>query len=148
MRTGPFLVGGCAVALGLATGCAHHRQDYAYAPPLMPPVYPQPPGPTVPGSYAPPLVTMPGPAPVGTPGAAAAPAGAMVVADGQVPPCPPIEGATLVGDCGPADGALPAGATLVSDEPVHGTAQGGTVVGAGYVEPAMPLPGPIPRTER
>lgn len=146
MRSIPVLFRGCAVAvIGVATGCAHHRQDYAYAPPLVAPVYPQPPGPTVPGSYAPPLVTMPGPATAAVPGPAGTAPTAAVVADGQVPPCPPIDGATLVGDCGPADGALPAGATLVSDEPVGNARPGGTVVGAGYMEPTMPLPGPILR---
>jgi hypothetical protein len=102
-----------------AAGCAHHRQNqYAYAPPLAPPVYPQPALPDI----VQPTVTMPGmavPAPVYgapvpggpmaapagipmvTPTAASIPcdpcqqgmvmpaAGGMVYAEGQTPPCPP-----------------------------------------------------------
>ena len=35
------LLGALAVAL-LTSGCAHNRNNYAYAPPYAPPVYPQP----------------------------------------------------------------------------------------------------------
>ena len=32
----------CIAILFAGVGCAHHRNDYAYAPPYAPPVYPQP----------------------------------------------------------------------------------------------------------
>jgi len=134
---GPLLVG-----LGLSAGCAHHRQDYAYAPPYAPPVYPQPPGPTVPGSYAPPVVTIPGatgqvmPGPVATAPAAGVP---LATADGQSPPCPPLADATLIGALPASGEPLPAGATLISDEPVAGS----RVVGASYAgEQSPPCPPP------
>lgn len=102
-----------ALSLAGAVGCAHHRQNqYAYAPPLAPAVYPQP---ALPDAVAPPAVSMPvmaAPAgvapPPGAPPAAvpyaAIPtaatipcdpchqgmpgAGGVVYADGQTPPCP------------------------------------------------------------
>ncbi|MFZ4732419.1 MAG: hypothetical protein ACOYK7_07760 [Pirellulales bacterium] len=131
----PLLIG-----VGLSTGCATQRQDYAYAPPYAPPVYPQPPGPTVPGSYAPPVVTIPGATGQVMPGpvAGAPVAGAHVAAaDGQTPPCPPVTDATLIGALPVAGEALPAGATLISDEPVAGS----RVVGASYSgEQSPPCP--------
>ena len=38
MHSGWFM----SAALLILGGCAHHRNDYAYAPPYAPPVYPQP----------------------------------------------------------------------------------------------------------
>lgn len=73
--------------LGLASGCAHnHGNNYAYAPPYAPPVYPQPPGAAQPVSYAAPVAGAPvvGMPVVGAPG----PAPAGVVAAGQSVPCP------------------------------------------------------------
>jgi hypothetical protein len=103
-----------ALSLAGAVGCAHHRQNqYAYAPPLAPAVYPQP---AMPDAIQPPAVSMPvmaapafnAPPPAMVPGAtpyAAVPtaatvpcdpchqgmpvAGGVVYADGQTPPCPP-----------------------------------------------------------
>jgi hypothetical protein len=95
-------------------GCAHHRQNqYAYAPPLAPAVYPQPPVPDALQQPAVSMPVMPAPAPVYapagavpvampavTPTAATVPCdpcqqgmvmpagGQMVHADGQTPPCP------------------------------------------------------------
>jgi hypothetical protein len=57
--------------LAALAGCAHnHGNNYAYAPPYAPPVYPQPPGVAQPVSYAAPVagapvVGAPGPAPAG-----------------------------------------------------------------------------------
>ena len=102
------------LATGLAAcGCAHHKTNqYAYAPPLMPPVYPQQqmaaqpvaypagavPGPMVaaPSMGAPmaaPMGTAPCPpgaaAPAYAPAASAAMTGGVVpaLADGSCPPC-------------------------------------------------------------
>jgi hypothetical protein len=91
------------LCIGLA-GCAHTQSQYAYAPPLLPPVYPQPqpvaappaPHPTQPGVM--PAAAVPGP--VAPPLAAAAeccpPLGPgevlatpVVYEEGQMPPCPP-----------------------------------------------------------
>lgn len=83
-------------ALAAATaGCAHHKTNqYAYAPPLAPPVYPQPqtaaqpvvyPA-AVPTAAAPPMaggVVMAAPPPMA--------AGAVVAASGD-PCCPPLDG--------------------------------------------------------
>jgi hypothetical protein len=69
-------------ALCLASvGCAHHRADqYAFAPPYAPPVYPQP---QIAG--VPPVTVAPGPAPM----TAVAPATVMAAA---VPTAPPMDG--------------------------------------------------------
>lgn len=82
---GWWLGGLCLVAMG--AGCAHnHGNNYAYAPPYAPPVYPQP-GVAQPVSYAAPASA--GPA-VGAPGPMVA--GGAVVAGGplaaQSTPCP------------------------------------------------------------
>lgn len=105
MRLGWFA---CVGLIAACIGCAHHRNDYAYAPPYAPPVYPQPQPPAISSvPTAPSAVVMP---------TAAAPAAAMpgpVVAShsspcpddcnqgvvsgehvvfeggGQTPPCPP-----------------------------------------------------------
>ncbi|MFM1996882.1 MAG: hypothetical protein RLZZ111_1269 [Planctomycetota bacterium] len=71
-----------AVALCVASvGCAHHRADqYAYAPPYAPPVYPQP---QIAG--VPPVTVTPGPAPM----TAVAPATVMAAA---VPTAQPLDG--------------------------------------------------------
>lgn len=78
-------------------GCAHHQANqYSYAPPLAPPVYPQPQ--PVSGPVAPPVVVpaAPGPAGVAPPAVAPVammPAGQAVLVSGD-PCCPPfIEGA-------------------------------------------------------
>ena len=80
-RDSRWLFGGaCLVALG--AGCAHnHGNNYAYAPPYAPPVYPQPGAVAQPVSYAAPVA--PGPGAVAPP---AVPAGAVVA--GQTAPCP------------------------------------------------------------
>jgi hypothetical protein len=94
--------------LAALAGCAHnHGNNYAYAPPYAPPVYPQPPGVAQPVSYAAPVanapvVGAPGPAPAGVIVAgqtAACPQGCpdgmvvgasgIVEGGGQTPPCPP-----------------------------------------------------------
>ncbi len=75
-----------------AVGCAHHRADqYAYAPPYAPPVYPQPQVqmPAQPAAYA----AAPGGVPAGAVPVAGVPAGAMPAgtvvsaAGGECPPC-------------------------------------------------------------
>jgi len=75
-------------ALLVAAGCGHHRANqYSYAPPLMPPVYPQPQA----------------PGPVVTPAALpAAPAGAPVVAPQALPPgavMPPVTPTAFADPC-------------------------------------------------
>jgi hypothetical protein len=88
----------CLVGL-LATGCAHHQANqYSYAPPLAPPVYPQPQpvgGPTAPVVYpaAPGATPMPGAAPAAG-AAVAAPHAATVAGD---PCCPPLVEGGIVG---------------------------------------------------
>lgn len=92
MRKCPSLL----ASLALATlGCAHHQQNqYAYAPPLAPPVYPQPQMPA-------PAVVAPAAAPSGMPMAPAGtlPAGtvpaAMPVSMNGDPCCPPLEGGAV-----------------------------------------------------
>lgn len=88
------------IACGFVTGCAHHKANqYAYAPPLAPPAYPQPqtaaqpvmspaPGPVV---AAPALPT----APVVTGVPVTAAEGVIPAnADGSCPPC--ADGSTTV----------------------------------------------------
>lgn len=94
------------LAAGLAAcGCAHHKTNqYAYAPPLMPPVYPQQqmaaqpvaypagavPGPVIAGpAPVAPMVPPGAAAPAYAPAAAAPMAGGVVpaLADGSCPPC-------------------------------------------------------------
>jgi hypothetical protein len=81
-----------AACLLTAVGCAHHRADqYAYAPPYAPPVYPQPQV-QMPVQPATPTVAAPGlPAGALPPGAmvAAAASPGMVVpaVGGECPPC-------------------------------------------------------------
>ncbi|MFM7108873.1 MAG: hypothetical protein ACKOZU_09810 [Planctomycetaceae bacterium] len=93
------------LALGglLAAGCAHHANQYAFAPPLAPPVYPQP------QAAAQPVVS-PAPGPVVAAPVGAVVAGAPVVAavgeipanpDGACPPCTGAAGATPVCYDGP-----------------------------------------------
>ena len=91
-----------AVAV-LALGCAHHGMNqYSYAPPLMPPVYPQPQTVAQPvGAVAPgPMVAAPAmqAAPVVT-GVPVTAAGGVVPAnaDGSCPPCAGETGAVAVG---------------------------------------------------
>lgn len=81
----------------LAVGCKHHQANqYAYAPPLAPPVYPQPQVPTQPVAYPTPAGAAPGAivAPQAAP-ADALPPGAVIVPDGA--PCPPLSGEVIVG---------------------------------------------------
>jgi hypothetical protein len=91
-------------------GCAHHKNSQsAYAPPLAPPVYPQPQMATQPVVYPAPPGSVPGAAMMGAP-AYAPPAGAAVV-----PPSLPMAAAPGVvpamadGSCPPCDagGAVP-----------------------------------------
>jgi hypothetical protein len=95
----------CLFAALAACGCAHHKANqYAYAPPLAPPVYPQPQTAAQPVAYpAPAVVPAPGmaapvmppvaPGMVGPPAAAVGPpvmtvAGEVpALADGSCPPC-------------------------------------------------------------
>ncbi|MDA1202457.1 MAG: hypothetical protein O3C39_12320 [Planctomycetota bacterium] len=87
----------CLIPCFLAAGCAHHRANqYAYAPPLAPPVYPQPQAAAQPVAYPSPPVVQPGvaapPMVSGVPPAAAAPvmptAGVVpAMPDGSCPPC-------------------------------------------------------------
>lgn len=90
--TTPLLLAALAVA---AEGCAHHKTNqYAYAPPLAPPVYPQPQTAAQPVVY-PATVPPAGVAPMpGAPVMAAAGAvvtGPVVTASGD-PCCPPLDG--------------------------------------------------------
>jgi hypothetical protein len=98
---------GVAITCLAVAGCAHHQNQYAYAPPLAPPVYPQPqpvaapavsvPHPTQPGVMPP--AAVPGPMPPVTmaPGVECCPPlgpGEVVVSpvvyqEGQSPACPP-----------------------------------------------------------
>ncbi len=85
-----LLLLGTAIA---SQGCAGDRGQYAYAPPLAPPVYSQPPGyatpPVVPGAQPGTVAALPGP--VVAPGMATVPAVAgapgVVVPVGAVDPC-------------------------------------------------------------
>lgn len=98
MRRIPFT---WSLTLAGIAGCAHHNANqYAYAPPLAPPAYPQPqqppPGVVPPGSIAvmpaPGVTAAPPPAVAGPP--AAGPDGVVVAAD---PCCPPPEGGEFAG---------------------------------------------------
>jgi hypothetical protein len=82
---GSWLAGVCVAAL--CCGCAHnHGNNYAYAPPYAPPVYPQPGAVAQPVAYAAPVTA--GPV-VAAPGAVVgAPGPAVVAAAGQSTPCP------------------------------------------------------------
>lgn len=104
----------------LAAGCAHDRGQYAYAPPLAPPVYPQPAGYATPQVAATPLpapvptvAAIGVPPPAGIPVAAAVEgdpcAGVMTAAGGVVEvPCG-AEGEVIMADGGIVhDAAVPA----------------------------------------
>jgi len=97
---GSFVIGLCLAA----GGCAHQQNQYAYAPPLAPPVYPQPqpvaapaaPYPTQPGVMPPAAVpaavpAMPSAAVECCPPLVAGEVMAtpVVYEEGQMPPCPP-----------------------------------------------------------
>jgi hypothetical protein len=78
----------CFLASVLAGCCSHGANQYAYAPPLAPPVYPQP------QLAVPPTVAPVGAAPVMTPALPAAPVVSGAAFDGVVPAnvdgtCPP-----------------------------------------------------------
>ena len=97
----------CAFSVVACIGCAHHRNDYAYAPPYAPPVYPQPQPVNYTAPAAPPAVVMPAagvpaaavPGPVTASHSTPCPqdcgqgpvVGEHVVVEGggQTPPCPP-----------------------------------------------------------
>ena len=91
-----------SLTLAVIAGCAHHNANqYAYAPPLAPPVYPQPqlPAPGLPASpgpaavmAAPAVSAAPPMAVVGPP--AAGPDGVVVAAD---PCCPPLGSGEFAG---------------------------------------------------
>ena len=85
MHSGWFM---SAALLVLGVGCAHHRNDYAYAPPYAPPVYPQP----QPQAAVQPVSLATAPAlPPGVVPAGAIPAGVMPAAPvmaSQTNPCP------------------------------------------------------------
>jgi len=121
-----------APAALLATGCQHHRasNQYAYAPPYAPPVYPQPasfstaPGTAVaPGMAAPVVAGAPAVAPGGA--LAATPCPPATTTAVQTSPCPPgeyIVGGSLV------SGAMP------------GDETGGVIVADGQTPPCPPGP--------
>jgi hypothetical protein len=89
MKRAPFVMMALAIA-----GCAHHQANqYAYAPPLAPPVYPQPQTAAQPVAYAAPTGAVPV-VPAGTLPAGAPVAAAPVVAGGD-PCCPPLEGGAM-----------------------------------------------------
>ena len=88
-----------ALMATVVVGCAHNKANqYAYAPPLAPPVYPQP---QVAGQpvVAPPVVGMPAAMPVAVPGmVATAPPMAMPGMPAGVagdPCCPPMDGGAV-----------------------------------------------------
>lgn len=106
----------CAVLLALlAAGCAHDRGQYAFAPPLVPPVYPQPPGyatpQPAPGPVPAPVAAAPvavSPHPGSVAAAGADPCAGVVAADGGLieAPCPPAgeivsDGVVVTGGAGP-----------------------------------------------
>jgi len=108
----------CFAAFLAACGCAHHKANqYAYAPPLAPPVYPQPqtaaqpvayPAPPVGYPPPPPGVVMPPAAPpgmVGPPAAAVPPAMPVMTVAGELPALP--NGSCPPCNAGCADGAVP-----------------------------------------
>jgi len=87
-----------AVVAALATGCAHHKANqYAYAPPLAPPVYPQPQNATPPPAGPVPGPIVAAPAIPGAPVIAGVP---LAAADGVVP-------AHADGSCPPCAGVVP-----------------------------------------
>ncbi|MFN5755685.1 MAG: hypothetical protein ACK54F_13735 [Planctomycetia bacterium] len=102
----------CVGLIAACIGCAHHRNDYAYAPPYAPPVYPQPQAPALPAApTGPPAVVM---------SSGAEPAAAMpgpVVAS-HSSPCP--------NDCGQGQGVVTSGHVVVE--------------GAGQTPPCPPGP--------
>jgi hypothetical protein len=130
-RLMPFLAACCLATIG----CAHHRADqYAYAPPYAPPVYPQPQQPQVhipaqPTAYA--AAGVPGSAvptsaiPAGSLPPGAVVAGAPMASDGMVVQA-------VGGDCPPCstDGAVMAGSTM----PVS------MIEGSGQTPPCPPGP--------
>jgi len=97
-----------------AVGCAHHRADqYAYAPPYAPAVYPQPQVqmPTQPAAYA----AAPGGIPAGAVPVAGVPAGAMptgTTVAGQAMPAGTVVSA-VGGECPPCAQGVVMPATMV-----------------------------------
>jgi len=92
MRVVAFFMVSLLVGTG---GCAHHKKDqYAFAPPYAPPVYPQPASyqqpvapPVIAGGAAPPAAVVGAPTPAGAP-CDPVPQGAVMTAGS---PCPPGE---------------------------------------------------------
>lgn len=108
--------------MAFLAGCASDRGQYAYAPPLAPPVYSQPAG------YAtPPVTATPGPAPVAAPAAVASVPGAMTpggVVPGTVVPATAVdpcvqghvmtaEGMVIETPCEPAGIVMADGAVVI-----------------------------------
>ena len=116
MRVSPL--GALAVAL-LMSGCAHNRNNYAYAPPYAPPVYPQPQQPAAqPVAYA------------AAPGAVQGqvmPAGGGMMAPGQSMGAP-VMGAPVMG--APVMGAPVMGATAMACPPEMVMGEGHVVMGS------------------
>lgn len=119
------------VSLLLAPGCAHHgKNQYAFAPPYAPPVYPQPasfsqpPTPTMPAAAAPVAAGVP-PAPGMMPAPCPPPGVPVSPAAGQTTPCPP--GEYIVG-----------GTVMSAEVPCTGT--GEVVVADGQTPPCPPGP--------
>lgn len=109
----PLLVLPAGLVVG---GCAHSKDQYAYAYPAAPPVYTQPAGYATP-AIAPASSPLTMPAPVG-----ALPAGAVVAAaappSARAPESVPVGAATMPGSVA----SLPPGAVLISDTAVHASA--------------------------
>jgi len=102
---GTMTVTACVLAALLPTGCAHHRADqYAFAPPYAPPVYPQPQVhlPAQPASSATTGLPVAAAPVAGLPaapmlaGGQAVPAGTVITAGGECPPCGPGGGEGVV----------------------------------------------------
>lgn len=98
MRRAPSAGQAALIALAIATsGCAHHQKNqYAYAPPYAPPVYPQPASFSQPPVTGVPPVAAVGPAVAAptaplAPGMNAAPCPPETVTAAQTSPCPPGE---------------------------------------------------------
>lgn len=118
----------CVACLVLGClGCAHHKADqYVFAPPYAPPVYPQPAAPqqmaAAPAVAAPPAITgVPGPAMAGPAGAPCGPTGQPGMTQGS--PCPPgeyiVPGSVVGGEmpCDGVGGAVIVGAHATPCEP-------------------------------
>lgn len=101
----------------LAAGCAHDRGQYAYAPPLAPPVYPQPAGYATPQVAATPLPSPVAPvAAIGVPPQEGIPVAA--VSTPGVDPCVGVmtaAGGVVEAPCGQEVGVIMADGGVVYD---------------------------------